>query len=267
MAIGNQVRAFSVTAAVVAGMAAIGACGLKQKLGQAKIPKTPTTKIESPILASGGSLTFRSPYGWTCTPTAAGAMTFSYCYTGQSITKIVFSAHYLFRPDSTSISGYTPAPDNSNNPLSTGAVSFMLRQPNADAGSQPPQATSPVPPYVELCTSKYQSLDNNCGTSSGYFQVQVHNSGSSNAVLICSNGVEVLGFACPPTSTGPIYAVQYFDPTCHVHGTTNSGGSTDKPPPYVPACEHPGWVQWPVDNYYYSCRSGSCWVTLDTAAY
>jgi hypothetical protein len=195
------------------------------------------SRIDSPIVASGGSMTFRAQRGWTCSPSGSGMAGMNdFCWARDSIS--------YFRVEDVQ--------DDNGNQINdqqqpSGIVYFNLRQP--DGTPSPKPQVPPTNPYIKLCTSGSNQANVGCNQQTGYILVQVY---GPNSGLITSKAFE---------PNAAVKAVQYFDVTCHVHGTTSA--STDTPPPYIPACEHPGWVGW-LDNNSYKCKHGGCRVLLTT---
>lgn len=187
--------------------------------------------IDSPITASGGSMTFRAKSGWTCSSAKTGMPGMNdFCWAQTNISK--FEVEDIQDDLGNQIG-------NANQ--SSGTVYFNLRM---DDGSlnppfpNKPKSTPPPVPYIALCTS--DSNDPKMGGCNGktkYVLVRVYGPNSS---LVTSKAFE---------NNASVFAVQYFDTTCDVH---------DAALHYVPGCEHPGWVLWGFDNKYYRCKHGGC---------
>jgi hypothetical protein len=205
-----------------------------------------TSHIESPIVASGGSMTFRSQSTWNC---SAPSNQVYVCITSGSISSLSASGLYMQNPSNNS--QYYAAPTTIT---SSAKIRFYLRQSNGTPSTSGVQS-------IVLCTSSSSSYDSTCN-GTGNVQIQAYNATNSNypPVLVASNAVEPNSTYAPQT-----YAEQYFDPTCLVHGSppnTPTQPATDVPLTPIPACEHPGYVTW-VDNNTYACVEGACWVNVD----
>ena len=223
MAIDQQVRISSFTAAVLAGVAAI-ASSLAAWFAYNYQRSHPFQHIDSPITASGGSMTFRAGRAWICAnPVAGMANVYLDCVAQANIT--TFGADDVQDP----MNANTVPP-----PVATPAtVTFHLRQSSAQ---------------IRLCTSGTASAGAACGSGN---YIQVHVRGAPSAGLIASQAID----------TG-VFAVQYYDATCHVHGTTAAANGNDAPPQMsVPACEHAGNIDWP-NGVLYNCKHGACRVYL-----
>jgi len=230
MTIEQRLRITTITAGVL-GLAAIVswvALFLRPAVKKA-------TPIESPILASGGSMTFRAYSPWVCSLPLGGANVSTDCAALANVTS--FSSVGVEQPMSA-----TEAPQNY---VGNGTVVFHTRD---QAGHLPNSTVS-----IRLCMSQSSAPGGPCATSNiTAVQLHVTNPSGSSAGLVGSNAVEP-----PDANTRQTYAVQYFDPACPVHGTS----AYLIPPNNIPACEHPGHVDWP-DGGPYRCRSGACWVFL-----
>jgi hypothetical protein len=265
----DQVRVASISAAVFAAVAATASIGAWLATQKTPPPASATAQIsngrmhiDSPISASGGSMTFRSQVTpWSCLPIPTSSTSlYTSCQTTASPASI--SAIGLYRMSGTN---WVSAPTLGSVQGLSGTIppiTFCPRPANGDPGASAP--TSPTTPYIVLSIT---------GTT---ISLQVQN--PMQAGLICSDAEEPTVSpstrtpACPMAlSTGSpttFLAVQYFDPTCQVHGVPKTSG-VDAPPvslsptvPTIPACEHPGWVTW-VDGQSYLCRHGACWVSLE----
>jgi hypothetical protein len=256
----DQARVASITAAVLAAVAAVASIGAW--IGRQKPPpQTSATAqisngrmhIDSPITASGGSMTFRSQSPWNpcIAPTGTGVANISsVCITSASFSG--FTPTHLYRGDGQG--NFFSAPSYGRiSGSETGKVTFYMRLPNGDPGAAPTSTSTPSTPYIVLCTSNSPNYDMSCGGGTNYVQVQVYKTATSNPILVSSNAAEPSGSSYSPQQT---YAIQYFDPGCPVHGTSSTA------PNPVPACEHPGWVTW-VDKQSYLCVQGLCSVSLD----
>jgi hypothetical protein len=232
-------------AAVLAGVAAVASLeswlGHKQQTGAFTPFGTydATTHIDSPITASGGSMTFRSQSMWSCSSPIGQPPISTICTSATNIT--AFSAIRLYRQDPNNNTNFFSAPSYSSSNALADTVTFYIRNSSGDPGPAPTPHTSPSTPFITLTSG------------GGQVKIQVNNVNNSQAGLVNSDAGEPSGSTNVPATT---YAVQYFDPTCLVHGTSNI------PPSPVPACEHPGWVNW-VDSQNYLCVDGVCWVALD----
>jgi hypothetical protein len=221
MPIDQQVRISSITAAVLAGVAAIAS---SLAAWYAHNPSFhPTSHIDSPITASGGSMTFRGA-GWICANQVGGmAKVYANCVAPANVSTVgADDVQDRMTPGVVPPDWPVPA-----------KVTFHVRQTGA---------------LVMLCTSGSASADGTCGAGN-FVQIQV--SGIPYAGLIASSAVD-----------GLVSAVQYYDAGCHVHGTTADAKTNDSPPMNgIPACEHPGVVDWP-DGKSYLCKDGACRVYL-----
>ena len=254
----QQVR-ITVAAAVLAGVAAIAA-SLAAWFSRptatpslsAQFQSDTRQHIDSPITASGGSMTFRAQSKWTCSTPTSPSNVSTVCIASTGIAS--FGATRLYRLDTNS--NFLSAPSyGRGSGYESGAVTFYLRPASGDPGATAPTPSTTTTPYIVLCTSSFGSYDIAC-SGTNYIQVQVYNVATptpTHAILVASAAVE------PSTSdyASASYAIQYFDPACAVHGTA----SVPIPSP-IPACEHPGWVTW-VDKQSYLCVHGLCSVALD----
>jgi hypothetical protein len=189
------------------------------------------SRIDSPIVASGGSMTFRTQDYWRCSSVSTGATGMNdLCWTTENIK--------YFREEDVQDDMGGDAKDQN----AVGTIYFSLRQ---EAGANPkPTLAPPSQPYIVVCTSSSTSA---CNNNTNYVLVQVYGSTSG---LVTSKAFE---------TNDVVHAVQYFDKSCHVHGTV--GGGMDTPPGYISACEHPGYVYW-LDKKYYKCKDGGCRILL-----
>jgi hypothetical protein len=237
-------RTISIAAAVFAAVAAIAS--VKVWLGQRpqNKPLTPhadysdTAHIDSPVTASGGSMTFRSQSMWTCSvPTSASPNLPTFCTTASTIG--AFTALRLYRPDPNSSTNFFSAPTSSSSSAIPETITLYMRKDSGDPGATAPTTTSTTTPYIKLTSS---------GSS---VTIQVYNVNNSRSGLVMSNAVETSN---SPPATPTTYAVQYFNPDCPIH--------VMPPPSTILACEHPGWVNW-VDTQNYLCVDGLCLIGLD----
>jgi hypothetical protein len=144
-----------------------------------RAPKAAPAHIESPITASGGSLTFRAHGGWlACQPTNVGGMSY-YC-----VKRVNVSNFYGADFQDTDLTASA----------SSGTVTFFFRQ----AGG----AESTSGAHIILCTSSLSAPDRTCG-GTNYVQVQVYGANSS---LVQSNAAD-----------NDYTAYQYRDSTCQVN--------------------------------------------------
>jgi len=217
---------FTSIMAGVFALAAIGSGGLLLKALKVFRVATPGSKIESPILASGGSMTFRSHSTWACSNPQT-------CTTTVSTTTL--TAERLYQPVGNNNWNGAPSPLVSMNP-----VTLYMRPDNGDPGMNAPASPgASTTPYITIT---------NTGTT---IQVQVTNVSGTQAVLVDSSATE-------PARNGltPVYSKQYFDPGCRLHGTLFV-----PIPSTIIACEHPGWVLF-ADQQNYLCLHGLCAITL-----
>jgi hypothetical protein len=192
----------------------------------------PKTKFgNSPIMASGGSMTFRSTVGWTC-DTVQGQTYHSKCVSSAPVPLGTIDWDYVAPlPGSSGTLGWTGlssawsldiwARDNKNGDL-------------AMVGG------------VKMCTTSVGDISATCGGTPTYLLIMVEGKsvGQKGTIgLMDSRAAEV------NTS-----AVQYFDTGCDVHNVNNLK---------IPACEHPGAIQDSIDNQTYKCQHGSCQISID----
>jgi len=206
-----------------------GCPGLKTKV-PVKLPQSHVS--DSPIMASGGSMTFRAstPLKWSC----YSATQHPYC-----VTQTQFTA------SSIALDGIMPA--NNTNPVPAGFADLsqfsgwkILMYPRAVDGSLVKSS------FVEICqiskpASPLPQTPPPC-VGSGYILLQAHGNGVGGrpVSLVDSN-------ASNDSSTE-----QYYDPDCEVHPSGTA----------VPGCEHPGTITL-VDQKDYVCNHGACVITFN----
>jgi hypothetical protein len=230
MTIEQRLKIMTITAGVL-GLAAIVSW-----VGLFLIRNRNKAQIESPILASGGSMTFRAYRPWTCAAPVGNTPSIA-CVALANVTS--FGSAGVENLMST-----TPAP-NQGPGIGNGTVVFHMRDRMGGLSSSGVSVT--------LCMSQSAMPGGACATSNiTTVQIKVTNPSGSSAGLVTSYAVEPAD-----AHTSATYALQYFDPACPVHGTS----AYPIPPNNIPACEHPGYVDWP-DSSQYRCRSGTCWVFL-----
>jgi hypothetical protein len=212
-----------------AGVFAVGGIGLLLLF----VFKSPgKAHIDSPISASGGSMTFRALTDWACVKPVAGLLNV-YGECDAQVSNVAY-----FRVDDVDNQGNEIADANQ----AYGKVIFYLRQASGPAWTGGAKVT--------LCTAA--TADGACDTTmTGWVRLVVD--GSSTAGLVKSNATD--------QNDGSTFGhtVQYFDSTCHLHGTVSA--ANDTAPASIQACEHPGTVNW-VNRTNYSCVDGGCRVAL-----
>lgn len=183
---------------------------------------------DSPIVVSGGSMTFRALKYWTCDNSDAPLST--HCYSPASNLSTITSDDLL------GSSGNWASDYNIGGPWT---IKLFPRDKNG-------KTSGAAGVSIVLCSTSAADFSTNC-SGSGYVRIFV----TGGPALLTSNAKE-------PSVAGSL-AIQYFDPACQLHGTTN--GSSDKPPSAVYACEHPGNVTF-ADGSPYTCVNGMCRIVI-----
>jgi hypothetical protein len=226
----------------------------------------------SPVMASGGSMTFRTSGGWACDTVSGQSSAFH--------TKCVSSGQ-LNVVDSKGVPIGTIDWDNVLPPdthFGTPATNFgalgwsglatpwsldiWARDKNGKAVTS---GSSPAPVEVgevRMCTvsAPFNTSNNTapqCDTSAAYA------AGSLPYILIYVNGSSVgsggtLGLLennVNDPATGLPYAVQYYDSKCTIHDASQA----------IPGCEHPGIITSSLDSSskFYVCKDGNCVISID----
>jgi hypothetical protein len=199
----------------------------------------------SPIMASGGSMTFRSAAGWTCDTQAGTPHT--KCITSKAVAISTIEWDNVLPPDTyPGELGWTG--------LSTAWTLDLLAKANSYAGG------------VHICTSTSGDLTKGCdGPGTSYSAnasqafILIATVGKTSAGNPSGSNTSTLSLvdSAAYDSSDLDYAVQYYDPDCTVHN-----------PSKIPACEHPQTIQTSLDmpngSYkLYKCQHGDCQIAID----
>ncbi len=205
-------------------------CGGGPRKGEERQSVTIAGKVtDSPIMASGGSLTFRSPTAWTCNPARTA------CSTQPAAPLTTIN-----QDDLDSQSGPPPNLPPISQPWT---IQFAPR--NAQGGLNGAAGVS-----VTLCSATSDFHDQNCGGN------------NPSLVKVFVVGGPLLIQSRAREDQTKLTAVQYYDAGCQVHGIpTAPGSTTDTPIIPIPACEHPGVVTY-ADGKPYTCLHGACRVYI-----
>ena len=184
---------------------------------------------DSPVMASGGSMTFRSTNGWSC-DTPPGNL-HQRCVVGGKV-------------DTSTIEWDDVVPLAPNGALGwTNLQGWTLDIYARDASSKPTRKG-----YIEMCTTSSGNIaTTSCDNKTGFLLIST--AGSKG---VMGQAVSIIDSNVLETTTAPFYAVQYYDPGCQTHN-----GSP------IPACEHPGFIHSSIDNGDYICLHGKCQILVD----
>jgi len=195
----------------------------------------------SPIMASGGSMTFRSADGWSCDTVQ-----------GQSYhTKCVSASSFVV--NSLDWDNVKPPPA----PLfgTLGWTGLTATAWTVDIYARDASGNVVGPPFkdvpgVKLCTSSSGQLASAaCGGAPNYILIAVE--GKSND----PSGKGYLGLVDSRVKDSSA-AEQYFDSYCTLHVTSG-----------IPGCEHPGAIVSSLDGsipgQIYQCKDGNCQIQID----
>lgn len=246
MKLATQVGISVVALGVIGAAAYLGATAAISKVIIA-IPRI--SKIgNSPIMASGGSMTFRAAVGWVC-DTVAG-MPHAKCITVMPVAMSTIAWDNVVPPDNTPGElGWTG--------LSTPWTLDLLAKENMYQGG------------IHLCTTasgdiKSAKCDDTASTtpySSAFAYLLITTTGKTKAGNPMGSNTTTLSLvdsAAYDTNDNGVYAVQYYDPDCGIHNPITK----------IPACEHPKFVQTSLDmpggSYkQYKCQHGNCQIAID----
>lgn len=191
----------------------------------------------SPILASGGSMTFRAVGGWSC-DTAAGTP-HTKCVSVSKVAMSTLDWDNVFPQSSSGTLGWTG--------LSTAWTLDLYANDNQYGGG------------IHMCTASSGVIASATCDSSG---TSYSGSSSQAYLLIATTGkttqnhttlnlVDSTAYDADAGDTA-IHAVQYYDPDCGVHSNSK-----------IPNCEHPKVVQTSLDSgNKYKCRHGNCQIAI-----
>jgi hypothetical protein len=230
-----------ITVATLAGIAAAFLGGLEGvKLAFSMILNGPNRgKIaNSPIMASGGSMTFRAQGVWNCDSHTVAQLTYhTLCVSSAKVTGATIDwDNVVATPDGKGALGWSGL-------TAAWTLDIFARGNNGSLGTHVLHQS----PEVRMCTSNTNvAASATCGaTPPNYILIQVD--GNS----IAAGGVVGLVDTSLHEQT---YAVQYFDSGCPVH--TAAAG-------VLPACEHPGAiVVGTLDSTVYKCKDSSCQIAI-----
>jgi hypothetical protein len=200
----------------------------------------------SPIMASGGSMTFRAAgSSWTC-DTPAGSL-HTWCMTQDTVYMSTVAWDNLVPQGAPGTLGWTKLtkpwkidilarPDGN-----TGGVKMCT------TGTAPSTATPPKAPTCDVDSSpSVTSYTNNLS----YIVLLIEGSSQKGGTLNLYDSVY---------DSAKLQAVQYYDSGCSIH---NAANQTPKMVA-VPPCEHPGQVTASFDTATYKCQHGICQIGID----
>lgn len=202
----------------------------------------------SPIGASGGSMTFRAAKtSWVCdSVTIAGATYHTKCVTKDQVPVAGVDWDDVV-PISNSVVGSLGWTDLS--------MPWMFDIWARNAGGNALKGSG----GVKLCTTSTNTISATAPTcdalaaqpqpysvpATSYILVYVEGSNVAKLGLMDSNAVD---------SGSNTVALQYYDSTCDIHDPAKM--------PTVPACEHPGQIDSSIDKTQYKCQHGACQIGI-----
>jgi hypothetical protein len=188
---------------------------------------------DSPILASGGSMTFRiTGTTWNCDPPPSGQNYHTKCVSSGMV------------PTGT-VRWDNVVPTTGN--VGTFGWQGLTTAWTLKLWARDDSGNSAKVGRVEICTTSTNTIGSaSCDAGTSY-------------VLIAAKGAGVHGGSVGladsnATDNGALTAVQYLDTSCDVHLNANKS---------VQACEHPGYIESSIDAKTYKCRHGGCQIGID----
>jgi hypothetical protein len=198
----------------------------------------------SPIMASGGSMTFRSTTPWFCdTVPSQNYHTKCVTTTKVSIASIAWDNVLPFSDSAVGVLGWT----NLSTAWRLDIWARDVAGNAADASGNPIKVGG-----VMMCTTSTNTITANapiCGGAPTYLLIMVEGS----SVDAAHSGV--LGLMDSTAAESGTYAKQYFDSKCNVHDASNNKT--------IPGCEHPGIIVSSIDSQTYKCQHGNCLIAID----
>ena len=171
---------------------------------------------DSPVMASGGSMTFRAQSTWNCyTPERQNTQK---CVTANKLSPMSLDANYVDPVTANQAFGWAG--------LNSWILDLYARKP--DGTPVQDDGSAKKAGWVRICTSNSNvAKDATCG-SGNYVLIAVMGVGAKGN----PNSIGLAGSsAVEPANTpyaGTYYAEQYFDSDCNSHNASN-----------MEACEHP----------------------------
>lgn len=227
----------SVVALGVIGVAAY--LGTALAIGRAVAALERFSKIgNSPIMASGGSMTFRADGGWNCDTTSN--LHQECVSTSQvSVGTIAWDNVIPNYDDNLRTLGWTGlskawsldirARDNPNR----GGVLMCTTSTNTFSGS-----TSPA---CDAATVTYGA------NSKTYILIMIEGSSATSGGTLA-----LMDSSAAESGTS---AEQYYDSGCLIHDPSKVS--------MIPRCEHPGNITSSIDKNVYKCQHGNCQIAID----
>ncbi len=239
MTLAKQVAISVVVLGIVGVAAYFGAVAVLSRL---IIERVRVSKIgNSPIMASGGSMTFRSAgVEWTCDNPAGPSHT--KCVTAKMVSVATIQWDNVL-PIGTSAGslGWT-------NLTIPWAFDIWARNP----GGNVLKGTG----GVKMCTTSTNTISATAPTCDALADMpQPYSSPAMSFVLLYVEGSNVASLSLKDSyaAESGTNALQYFDSSCTVHD----------PSMKIQACEHPGEIDSSIDKGKYRCVHGSCQITVD----
>jgi len=187
----------------------------------------------SPIMASGGSMTFRAnTTTWNC-DTVAGQPYHTKCVTAAQVPVGTIAWDNVITNTSLRTLGWTG--------LTTPWYLDIYARNTSGTVVAPAQAGG-----VRMCTASTNVIANATCSGTGYILIMV------KGTSVVANGKLGLMDGSVNDSSA---AKQYFDSGCIVH--TVLANNT------LPGCEHPGNIVSSIDGLTYKCQDGSCQISID----
>jgi hypothetical protein len=233
---------------ILAAFSAIGVgayYGMEAILGRLIIQFPRGSRIaNSPIAASGGSMTFRAVAGWVCND--SGGNLHTWCTSHDMVSISTVDWDNLLAQSASEPLGQTG--------LSTPWKLDIFARPLTSTAEVRMCTTSTLPSTTTAPTCDFDSAPNTTyGSNQSYLAIMIEGSSPQGGTLGLYNGVYD---PTDPTDKA-IHSVQYYDSGCAIHNPAKNAT--------IPPCEHPGIVQVYFNHmatYSYKCQHGNCQISV-----